>query len=185
MSLKLYRVSSITAPYEDFSQVRPDRLEAASCRGTDVHEYLYCYALGLWSPRPDGAGGYCESGERWLDQNLKTIISAEREYQDSILGFCGHPDLLMEDQRGGILLVDYKTPVIEARSWGLKLSAYHYLVCKHHKLKKNKVAPGALMLSPTGGSARFKPYYEQIDYYFGLFLSALNLMRFFKEGKND
>ena len=191
-TIKIYRVTEIIAPYNNFSQVRPDRLEDAALRGTAVHEYLHCYALGLWSPIPAEFAGYCESGMRWLDQNLKTVISAEQEYSDPVLGFYGHPDLLMEDQLGAILvggtwahnlLIDYKTPVTESKSWALQLSAYHHLVTKKHKLGKKKVAPGALMLSPKGGNARFKPYYEHLDYYFGLFLGLLNALKYFEEGK--
>lgn len=181
--MKIYSVTQVLQPFADFSMIPEDKLQAACDRGDAVHSHLYSYAVGLWSPRPEGFEGYCESGERWLDLNLKTVISAEEEYSDPVLGFIGHPDLLLEDQRGAILLIDWKTPVTEARSWAIQLSAYHYLVTKKHKLKKKKVAPGALMLSPTGGNARFKGYYENLSYFFGLFLAGLNLIRYFEEGK--
>ena len=165
--------------------ISAETLQAAADRGTEVHRYLAAYVQGLWAERPEGAEGYCESGERWIDANVKRVISYEREYVDTIMGFLGHPDLLPEDRRGGVLLIDYKTPVTESRSWALQLAAYHHLVCKFHKFKRRTVAPGALMLSPTGGNARFKGYYENLDYYFSLFLGLLNAAQYFEEGKNE
>ena len=180
--MKTYRVTEVFSPYVKFDHVSADQLEALAYRGTAVHQYLYYHALDLWTPRPQGeAEGYCISGERWIDQNVRRVISAEREYSDPVLGYSGHPDLLVEDGNGRILLVDYKTPVTESKTWPLQLAAYHHLVCKAHKLSKKKVAPAALMLSPTGGNARFKGYYENLDYYFNLFIGLLREARYFSE----
>lgn len=159
-------------------------MQAACDRGTAVHEYLHYYALGLWSPRPEGHEGYCESGERWIDAHVKKVISAEQEYIDKNLGYLGHPDLLAETDMG-LLLPDYKTPVTEQRSWPIQLAAYQNLICKKHRYKLDNVIPGALMLSPTGGAAKFKPYNERWSYFFGLFLGLLNAIKYFEEGKNN
>jgi hypothetical protein len=184
--VKIYRVTEIIAPFTDFSHVPPDRLEAACDRGTEVHTYLHSYALGLWSPRPEGYEGYCESGERWIDAHVRRVISSEQEYQDSILGFVGHPDLLAYTDMG-LMLVDYKTPATEQRSWAIQLAAYHHLVCRHHRygsVINSEVIPAVLMLSPAGGkSAKMKRYDDNRQYFFSLFLSALNLIKYFKEGK--
>ena len=182
--MKIFRVTEVLKPYNNFGMISAETLQAAADRGTAVHAHLTAYVQGLYSVRPESSEGYCESGERWIDAHVKRVISAEQEYVDSVLGFLGHPDLLIEDQRGAILLVDWKTPVTESKSWAIQIAAYHHLVTKHYKFKKKNVAPAALMLSPTGGNARFLGYYENLDYYFGLFLAALNLIKYFEEGKN-
>jgi hypothetical protein len=181
--MKIFRVSDIIAPYSSYDRVDALTLQLAAERGTDAHDYLNVYLMGVWAPMPEGAEGYCRSGERWLEENVKRVISAEREYTDPVLGYKGHPDLLMENYAGEIILPDFKSPVIEYRSWPIQLAAYHHLVCKTHKFKRAKVSPGALMLSPTGGPAKFKPYSDRVDRCFALFLGLLNSIRYFEEGK--
>lgn len=179
--MRMHRVTEILQPFSDFSMVPEDKLQAACDRGTEVHQYLYSYALGLWSPRPEGHEGYCESAERWLDQHVKKVISAEEEFTDKTLGFLGHPDLVAETDMG-LMLVDYKTPIAEARSWAIQISgAYHHLVTK--KLRVKKLIPSALMLSPKGGAAKLRRYEENQTYFFSIFLGALNALRYFEEGK--
>ena len=189
--MKIYSVTQILDPYNHFDRIPKETLEAAKVRGTVVHQYLNAYALGLFVSRPVEYEGYCISGERWIDAHVQRVILAETHLTDPVLGFFGHPDLVAETDMG-IILPDYKTPTTEGRSWPLQLAAYHHLVSncsKHfkpwHKRGRGKpptIIPGALMLSPTGGTAKLRRYDANLDYFFGLFLGALNLKRYFNGG---
>lgn len=184
MPLKMLRVTSIIAPYNDFSHVPPDRLEAAALRGTGVHQYLNAYLNDLFLPKPEGAEGYCDSGSRWIDLNVKRVISAEREYRDEVLGYYGHPDAVLELTTGKIWIPDWKSPLIESKSWALQIAGgYHHLICAAHRYKPENVIPGALMLDPKGGTAHMKRYDREQDYYFAIFIGLLNAAKYFQEGK--
>ena len=185
MPLKIFRVSSVTAPYEDFSKIPADRLEFATDRGTKTHDYLHAYIQGLWAIKPEGAEGYCESGERWIDSNVVRVISCERHYVDEALGFGGHPDAVVEVKSRKIWIPDYKTPVNVAKSWALKLAAYKHLVCKAHRFNPDNVICGALMLSPTGGNAKFQRGEDRWAADFAIFLGLLNAAKYFKGGDHE
>jgi hypothetical protein len=178
--VKIYRVTEVLDPYSDYDRIPEETMEAAKARGTAVHLHLKCYALGLWSPRPEQYAGYCESGERWLDGHVKRVISAEEEYRYEALGYLGHLDLVADTDMG-IMVVDYKTPATEAKTWGLQLAAYRHLAIERHKFRGCKC--GALMLHPEGGNARLRFYDEKRDYFFSLFMGLLNAARYFKEEK--
>lgn len=175
----------MTSPFEDFSKINPDRLEAAAIRGTAVHDYLHAYLLDLYCPRPAGAEGYCISGEQWIASNVVRVISAERHYVDETLGFGGHPDAVVEVKSKKIWIPDYKTPITVARSWALKLAAYKHLVCKAHRFNPENVICGPLMLSPTGGPAKFRRDDDRWSYYFSIFMGLLNALKYFNEGKEE
>jgi len=179
--LKMFRVTEILNPYNNFSHIPPDRLDAACVRGTEIHSYLHAYLNGLWCPKPAEWEGYCDSGARWIDQNVKRVISSEREYRDDALGYYGHPDAVVELNTGEITVPDWKSPVSESKAWPLQLSAYHHLIIKAHRYKPEKVGFGALMLHPKGGTARMKPYSQDQTYFFSIFLGLLNAARYFKE----
>ena len=180
--MKMFRVTEIIAPYARFDHIRPDRLQAAAERGTLIHSYLNAYLNDLYVPRPEAAEGYCKSGERWIDRNVKRVISSEREYRDEVLGYYGHPDAVLELNNGKVWVPDWKSPVTESKTWPLQIAGgYHHLICKAHRFATENVIPGALMLSPNGGPATMKRYDGNRSYYFSIFLGLLDAARYFYE----
>lgn len=182
--MKMFRVTEIISPYVNFNHVSLERLQAAADRGTEIHAYLNAYLNDLFLPVPENAKGYCESGARWIDQNVKRVISSEREYRDEVLGYYGHPDAVVELRTGKFWVPDWKSPVVASKSWPLQIAGgYHHLICKAHRYKRENVIPGALMLSPTGGTAKMVRYDREQPYYFSIFLGLLNAAKYFdKEG---
>jgi hypothetical protein len=63
----MLRVTEILSPYNDFSHVPADVLEAAAARGTEVHLFCAAYAQGIWSAPPAEIAGYCDSFRAWFD----------------------------------------------------------------------------------------------------------------------
>jgi hypothetical protein len=74
------------------------------------------------------------------------------------------------------MVIDYKTPVAESRTWRAQLAAYCYLA----KPVVGEVGGMALMLSPNGAAARAIHYQYQAED-FAAFVAALTAYRYFKE----
>lgn len=163
--------------YVDFSQVPPDRLALASERGTRVHEACAMYAQGLFSVMvlDNEIAGYVDSFRRWFDCVVAEVIMCETRLIDDALAFHGQPDILVKTPHGGILLVDYKTPLAKAKSWRLQMAAYRHLcVLAGHTPDRC----GSLRLSPDGGTPKME-WYEDSAQDFNIFLCALQVHRFF------
>jgi hypothetical protein len=171
--LKLISVTRVLSPFNDFSQVPPDRLEFAKQRGTDVHAACSAYARNLPVFASNGSAPYFESFRNWFDKYVKRALFVEAEFSDpSVYGIIGHVDLVAELTDGRVVVVDYKTPVAESKSWALQISAYCHLV----NPIVGKCDGMALQLSPQGNMARAIHYkYQASD--FAVFLSALTVWR--------
>lgn len=173
-------VTEVLSPWNDYSHVPEDRLEAAAERGTAVHAYCAAYARGVWAPTPPpGFRGYVDSFQRWFDLFVDETLVCEEEIEDAMLGYCGHPDLCVRAGKlGGVILTDLKTPIaLKRRIWGCQLSAYERLLIGLG-VKPDRV--GSLQLSPEGRAARFEDFSEDLQEYFKAFFSALNCHKFFK-----
>lgn len=170
----------------DFSMVDPEILEAAAARGSDVHEASASYAQGLFVPDAllfDDRRGYFESFRTWFDRYVKRVLYVEKEFQCDRFLFIGHVDLVCELVDGRLVVVDYKTPAVVCKGWRLQLAAYRYLVAEHFRRLKllddaKRLECMSLRLMKNGSAARGLDYTEsQSD--FVVFLSALNVHRFF------
>ena len=170
--MKLISVTTVLSPFNDFSQVPPERLAAAAQRGTEVHQTCAAYAKGL--PVFETSGYlYFQSFKNWFDKYVKRALFVEAEFSDpSVYGIIGHVDLVAELVDGRIVVVDYKTPVAESKSWALQISAYCHLV----EPVVGKCDGMALMLSGEGKPAKAIAYkYQASD--FAVFISALTVWR--------
>ena len=176
--MQMISVTTALSPFNDFSQVPPDRLAAAAARGTAVHQACAAYARGL--PVFETSGYlYFQSFKNWFDKYVKRALFVESEFSDpSVYGIIGHVDLVAELTDGRIVVVDYKTPVAESATWRAQLACYCYLV----KPVVGEVGGMALMLSPDGGAAR-AIHYKNTASDFAAFLAALSAYRYFKEAK--
>ena len=176
--MKLISVTTVLSPFNDFSQVPPDRLAYATQRGTDVHAACAAYAKGLPAFLSNGSGLYFQSFKNWFDKYVRRALFVEAEFSDpSTYGIIGHVDLVAELVDGRIVVVDYKTPVAESKTWRAQLAAYCYL-CKP---VVGEVGGMALKLSPHGKVATAIQYKQQAAD-MAAFLSALAAYRYFKEG---
>ena len=171
--MKLISVTTALSPFNDFSQVPPDRLAYATQRGTDVHAACAAYARNLPVFASNGSAPYFESFRNWFDKYVKRALFVEAEFSDpSVYGIIGHVDLVAELVDGRIVVVDYKTPVAESKTWALQISTYCHLV----EPVVGKCDGMALMLSGEGKPAKAIAYkYQASD--FAVFLAALTVWR--------
>ena len=175
--MKLVSVTTVLSPFNDFSQVPPDRLAYATQRGTDVHAACAAYARSLPVFASNGSAPYFESFRNWFDRYVKRALFVEAEFSDPhVYGIIGHVDLVAELVDSRIVVVDYKTPVAESKTWRAQLACYCYLV----KPVVGEVGGMALQLSPDGNAAR-AIHYKNTASDFAAFLAALAAYRAFKE----
>jgi hypothetical protein len=175
------RVTEILSPFNDFSMIPPDVLEAAAARGTAVHSFCAAHALGIWSMvTPPDIVGYCDSFRVWFDSVVSEVISVEEEFIDDGFGFCGHPDLVVKSKQGEILLVDLKSTLMHPRTFMLQCAAYTHLIEQKYKIKINRA--GTLHLSKEGKAPQMRwtgNNREAIT----IFLQLLNVHNFLTGGK--
>ena len=121
-------VTQVLGKYQDFSQIPPERLEAACERGTAVHAFCAAHAKGLWAPMPLGAEGYCQSFTKWFDKYVKKVIFVEKELICPTYGFIGHPDIccIIKGDKD-LSLGDLKTPIALQPVWKAQLASYKHL----------------------------------------------------------
>jgi hypothetical protein len=179
-ALKKVSVSRVLAPYFDASKIHPDRLSWAAERGTAVHAACEAYAKGLpvLSLMPE-AQPFFDSFRAWFGMYVKRVYFAEDGFYDPVTyGIVGHPDLVCELADDRLVVVDYKTPAVESRTWRAQIAAYCYLVGP--AFSGRQISGMALMLDKSGGPARAKTYRPEAGDW-AAFLAALQAYRWFVE----
>ncbi len=179
------RVTEILGRYVDWSNVPPERLEAAAQRGTFVHEWIADYLRGGWAPLPapgHEASGYIRSFLDWHEHMVDQVIWVEKELVHPVYGYVGHLDLcciLKGDDKASVW--DWKTPVSQQRVWRAQVAAYWKLVEDSGELPAGITIgrAGSIMLRSDGRIAKMVEYTEEIPLYFNYFLMALEAERFF------
>jgi lipocalin len=160
-----------------FDHVPIFRLEAASARGTDVHSTAAAHLLGLWYEVTPEFEGYHQSLTTWTTEYVVEVVMVEQALVDLKRGFQGHPDALLRIRGDdGLTLVDWKTPKPLSLSWRLQLAGYRLLAIANG-YKVARVA--SLRLDAGGGPAKFQGYTKTLAHDQNVFLSALNVFRFF------
>jgi len=81
----------------------------------------------LWFPLDNEIKGYVTSGRLWLDKYVVNVIVAEFEIINGTHRIIGHIDLICVLVDGSTVVVDWKTPVTEGKTWRLQLAGYLYL----------------------------------------------------------
>lgn len=128
--MKLPSVTTVLQPWSDFSMVRPEVLERAAQNGELVHSLLARHLLGLEvfpeEITPEVAGSFA-SGRRWADKFVKAVHLVEKELEDKIHGYQGHPDLIctMKGDQGQSLW-DWKNGVFMV-AHAVQLGGYYGL----------------------------------------------------------
>ena len=181
--MKYLSVTQVLSPYQDFSNVPPYRLEAASIRGTGVHKVSLLYARGLWPIIPAEYEGYFESFKKWWETavNVTKPIIVEPELKDEELGFIGHPDLFLHLKGDSLMSTwDLKTPVLHYPTWKGQLAAYKHLGVKRGLLKPESRC-GSVMLNASGRKPKVQEYRDD-KRDFVAFVNALMAHRYFIKG---
>lgn len=170
-------VTSVISPWADFSAIRPEVLENAARRGTDVHRICSALALGLWVPSiPDDCAGFVLSFEQWIPV-VQDVIMAEDELVDPSMGFLGHPDLIVRIKGDrGLTMVDLKTPATTNKAWRLQLAAYRRLA-EVNGFEISRVL--SLRLRKDGGRPIVNEYTGTYQEDLAVFLAALTCWKFF------
>lgn len=170
-------VTQALSPYSDFSRVPPATLEAACERGSQVHAIIASILKGLWVPEiPESCHPYIDSFNLWLPV-VEEVVMVEETLIDKAHGYKGTPDAILRIKGDeGYTLVDWKSPVVESKSWRLQISAYRALAMQNGYLIHRT---GALQLSPKGKAAKFREYSGTIVHDYSLFLNALSIYKYF------
>ena len=174
-------VTESLQPFTDFSQIPPDVLANATERGTRFHKWAECYLLDQWAPVSENIRGYVESLKQWRKIAVEETLFVEKEIICPQYQFMGHIDWigrLKGDPENFITVLDWKTPLVESKTWRIQLSAYWYLA---KKLGLNVRRCAALMPRKDGKKAALKEYTEFQACHFNIFLSCLNCTRYFND----
>lgn len=128
---KYLRVTEVLSPFSGLNKIDQNILKNAAQRGERVH--LACEAIIKnlsYFPDPDYPEdeNYIKSFQTWLiGKKNPQILPRLFCDQFMIKGLC---DMVYEDHRG-LVLVDWKTPIKESKTWLLQGSAYSYLAKKN------------------------------------------------------
>jgi hypothetical protein len=175
--MESYSVTTVLGVYGDFSQIRPDILDAAIKRGNVVHAAGAAYAGGLWVPAlPEDYQGYFESFKKWFDGHVQEVIFIEERFFDETYFYNGKPDLGVVLKDGRRVIPDLKTPASEMPTWKSQIAAYCELAAKKYPPRFEGMS---LRLQKSGRMAR-ATVYEHSQNDFGVFLAALTAYRYFK-----
>lgn len=176
--LKLYSVTQITNPYFNVKGEAPsDRILNGIQRGNEVHNFCTSTALRKeWIPLPEDYRGYCTSFLWWLENCVEEVLLVEERLEDHVLGFFGHPDLIVKlkgNQHPSV--IDLKTPKTKNKLWRAQIAAYTHLAIKNG-FGPNLAPGGSLRLDANGKHPKMD-IYEFYHGDFAAFVSLLNWTR--------
>jgi len=174
-STGLPSVTTIISPYVDVTFMTEEGRE----RGTCVHDVLAAYLTGLFCPAPpDEWKGYCDSGKRWIDENVDRVTLVEKRLIDPKLKYCGKPDLIAYLKRiPGTGLFDFKTSQQEAKSNPIQNAAYRHLA------EVNGIFTNygqTIRLKPDGSGVIVRNYPADFKREMNIFQGLLNSYNYFK-----
>ena len=160
-----------------FADVPLFHMERAQARGTNVHASAAAHLAGFWYEVTPEFEGFHRSLVNWATEFVVKVVLVEKELVDLKRGFKGHPDVILL-LRGddGLTLLDLKTPKPLSLSWRLQLAGYRLLATANGYVI---VRIASLRLDKDGGRAKFQGYTKTLAHDQNVFLSALNVWRFF------
>jgi len=189
------RVSDVLYPFSGIKDVPKEIVENAAKRGTVVHQFCDSFIDGLGEigletavrsyENEDLVGhfekelelvkGFLKSFKDWAE-GKKFLPKAPRFFCDTHW-ITGEADRFYEEE-DGIVLVDFKTPASESKSWLLQGSAYSYLAkLAGFPIKRIEF----IRLSRAGGKAKIHVYEEN----WPLFLAHLEVYRYNYANKEE
>lgn len=170
------RVTEVLSIFSGLSKIDPEVLANAAERGTLVHNTIEAIRLDIGvGDFPEHIEGYMNSYEIWAT-GKQFLPLAPRLYCDELM-ITGKPDDLYMDG-GKLILVDYKTPAKESKTWRLQAAAYKYLCIKAgYQVDEVKF----VKLEKTGKKPKEFVYLDDM----GLFLKILECHRYFFKDKQE
>jgi len=173
-------ISHVGQHWLNFDAIPPDKLEAASQRGTDFHRLAAAHLNRHWiDDIPDSCVGFLKSFVEWADAFVEEVVMVEKTLTHPTLHYQGTPDAIVRIKGDTCLaLIDWKTPKVASKSWRLQLAAYRELASRN-RTPIGRVA--SLQPHPEGGRAKFTGYTKSLTADFAVFLSGLNWWRYFND----
>lgn len=177
----MLRVTQVLSDYFDASMIDPTVLQAASERGTLVHDICAGILQGFFPPEvPEEAKGYVDSFLIFKEQYILEVIAVEAEVVHPQWRYKGHIDF------AGIVktvpmacVLDWKTPVTKSRTWEAQCAAYleaARLTFPNALWGKS----GTLQLDPKGGVPKMT-WVERPAEAFHAFIMKLQADQYFRQ----
>lgn len=161
--------------------IDPNVLQNAADRGTVVHKLIewetsnipisdvdieelvrgFASQDGHFTKEKEKVYGYFTSFLKWFE-GKKRFSRPARFFCDKLM-ITGEIDNIYIDEEGNTVLVDYKTPASESRTWALQGTAYEYL-CEIAGIKIDLIE--FVKLSPKGSKAKSIFYEPKRDQFF-------------------
>jgi hypothetical protein len=170
------RVTDVLSPFSGIRQVPQDILNNACKRGSAVHDIIEGIQDGIGAVNVNPLYiGYVNSYEFWAEG--KEFIEKPPRFFCEELQITGECDCIYKGPEG-LILVDFKTPVRESKTWPLQGSAYCYLARRSgYDIKRLEF----VKLEKDGKGPKVFVYEEKFD----LFLKCLEVYRYFGLAKED
>jgi len=170
------RVTEILAHFSGIDKVPNDILEKAAARGDLVHKLCIAYVEGI-APANDitEVEGYLKSFLQWFKEDYKVLTTEERFYDDE-LQITGQVDMIIEN-KGKIILIDFKTSASPQKTWPLQLSAYKYMANEKYKIDEIQI----VQLKKDGSVPQIHIHGSKVD--LELFFHCYGVFKYFYENK--
>lgn len=125
-------VTEIIKPYASYAGIPKAVLEAASERGTAVHDACFALAKSQYpGPLDPIVQGHADSFQLWFDSQVQDVILVEQRLVHPAYLYHGEPDLIVKLKNGKIALIDIKTPVMATKAWNIQIAGYRVLASAH------------------------------------------------------
>lgn len=171
-----FRVTEVLSIFSGLNKINPDVLRNAADRGTLVHKIIESIEEGFGKEDvPDIAIGYIYSYEKWATG--KDFLLAPKRFYDDELMITGLVDSIYKDGEH-LVLVDYKTPVRESKTWAMQASAYSFM-CKKNGYNISRIE--FVKLDKTGKEPKIYTYVEDMQ----MFHKILECYRYFFKGNEE
>ena len=176
----MLRVTEVLSDYFDASMIDPDVLQAASERGTLVHEICAGILQGFFPPEiPEEAKGYVDSFLIFNETYIKEVLAVEAEVIHPAWQYVGHIDFAGKvGAHHEAVVLDWKTPAGKSRSWQAQCAAY-LEAARITFPDYGFVKAGTLQLDPKGGTPKMT-WVERPAEAFHAFVSKLQADQYFR-----
>ena len=164
------RVTQVLSFFSNFHKIDPNVLKNAANRGKLVHQIIEGIQEGFGKEDiPESAEGYINSFEIWAEGKV-FLPKPPRLYCDQLM-ITGEPDDIYKDG-DELVLVDYKTPQNESKTWAMQAAAYDYLCKKSgYPITRREF----VKLNKSGKAPKVYTYKDDIE----MFLKILESYRYF------
>jgi len=170
------RVTQVLSIFSGLNKINPEILKNAADRGTLVHTIIEGMEEGFGKEDvPEIATGYIDSYEKWAAG--KDFLPAPKRFYDDELMITGLVDAIYRDGEN-LILVDYKTPARESKTWAMQASAYSYM-CKKNGYDISMIE--FIKLDKTGKAPTVYVYMENMQ----MFHKILECYRYFFKDQSE